>query len=126
MAGQSRSRRDRPRDIVVWGEKLASYASAPTLEAFSIDQKAVDASTKCIEVIGEAAKHILAAAPERRDRYPTLKLTQAYLTRNRLSYGYFDIDPKRVWDTARNAVPELVHLVKQIPDEEYPKDDDVR
>lgn len=97
-----------------------------SLETFATDEMAVDAATKCIEVIGEASKHILEAAPELQQRYPGIKLNAAYLTRNRLSHGYFDVDPRRVWDTARHAVPELVESAKRVLNEHFPEEKDDR
>jgi uncharacterized protein with HEPN domain len=101
-------------DIVRWGEKLGRYAEIAAQDDFLHHDMAVDAATKCIEVIGEAAGRILQRSPELTTRYPELQLREAYLTRNQLSHGYFTSDAELIWQMARGEVPKLVAAAKQV------------
>ena len=105
---------ERLADIVLWGEKLDRYVSEMPLDVFIENEMAVDASMKCIEVLGEASSAILRKAPEFESRYPELALRKASQARNRLSHGYFDVNQERVWQTARSSVRELVAAAKKV------------
>jgi uncharacterized protein with HEPN domain len=78
----------------------------------SLHRRHVDAVSRCIEVIGEAASCLLRDFPER-TRHPDLELSAARAMRNRLSHGYFDIDVQVVWDTATVDVPKIVDAARR-------------
>lgn len=67
-----------------------------------------DAACRCIEVLGEASRRLMDAAPGIEDRLPDLTLRQAYGARNRLAHGYDGVDYAIVWAAIRHAVPGLV------------------
>jgi uncharacterized protein with HEPN domain len=58
-----------------------------------------------IEIIGEAAANVSAAA---REMLPRIPWPQVVSMRNRLIHGYFDIDHDRVWDTVTDDLPALI------------------
>ena len=103
-----RSRSERLEDIVVWGGKAASFVAGIAFAEFTRDEKTCLAVGKCIEVIGEAAAQLLKDFPDVQAEHPELELVAARAMRNRLSHGYFDIDPQVLWDTATVDVPKLV------------------
>jgi uncharacterized protein with HEPN domain len=108
-----RSRTERFEDIVAWGAKATRYLHGTTFPEFAEDSKTRDAVSKCIEVIGEAASRLLEDFPEVRTRHPDLELVAARAMRNRLSHGYFDIDPQVLWDTATVDVPRIVEAARR-------------
>ncbi|MDF3064035.1 MAG: hypothetical protein K0S06_4144 [Microvirga sp.] len=69
--------------------------------------------SKCIEVIGEAASRLLQEFPDVLTRHPDLELAAARAMRNRLSHGYFDIDPRVLWDTITVDVPRIVEAARR-------------
>lgn len=108
------SRGDALRDIVVWGERLASHVAATTREAFLEDARDQDAVCKCVEVIGEAARRLMAAEPGIEARHPALALEQAYRTRNRLAHGYDTLDYALVWAAATESIPPMVEAARAL------------
>lgn len=93
------------RDIVRWGEQVAIYVDGIDLEAFLDDRLRRDAVVRCIECVGEAARHVLEDASN--SGVAHLELYQAYWTRNRLAHGYYDLNMERVWETATKSLPKL-------------------
>ena len=63
--------------------------------------------TKCVEVVGTAAKMALEQKPDIEVEHPELELRRAYATRIRLTHGYREIDRKVLWATATQSVPAL-------------------
>jgi uncharacterized protein with HEPN domain len=100
------------RDIVRWGEKVARPIDGMDEQAFLSDEKTQDAAAKCAESIGSAAKEVLAIDPEFDRKHPGARLVNAYSSRNRLSHGYFSIDPGILWVTVSRSVPATVKAVK--------------
>jgi uncharacterized protein with HEPN domain len=103
-----RSRSERLEDILQWGAKTGRYIGGMSAAEFAQDLKTIDAVSRCIEVIGEAASCLLRDFPEVLARHPDLELPAARAMRNRLSHGYFAIDVQVVWDTATVDVPKIV------------------
>jgi uncharacterized protein with HEPN domain len=109
----TRSRNERLEDILEWGAKSARYIEGLTVAQFVADEKTRDAVSKCIEVIGEAASRLLQECPDVLTRHPDLELAAARAMRNRLSHGYFDIDPRVLWDTITVDVPRIVEAARR-------------
>src|SRR4051794_6121099 len=62
------------------------------------DRMLLLALVKCIEIIGEAASRV---SDELRDANPQIPWRQIIATRNRLIHGYFNINPRIVWNTVK-------------------------
>jgi len=80
-------------------------------EDFERDRKSQQAVIYSLLIVGEAATKIM-------DRYPGFVLENPHIPwrnmrgmRNRFAHGYFDIDLNIVWDTVKNAVPELIKQI---------------
>lgn len=65
----------------------------------------------CIEIIGEAANKVSQGV---RDQIPVLPWGDIIGMRNRLIHAYYDIDLNRVWDTAKDDLPQLIAVLKPI------------
>jgi len=99
-------------DIVWWGEKLARHLESMDEGAFLSDEKTQDATAKCAEAVGSAAKEVLDIDPDFDRKYPNARLAQAYSSRNRLSHGYHSIDYGILWVTVSRSIPATVDAVK--------------
>ncbi|MEX0409312.1 HepT-like ribonuclease domain-containing protein [Aquibium sp. LZ166] len=100
--------------IVSFSERLDGHASGIERQTFTTDPKSIDAVSWCIACIGEACGKILEIDGEMDRRFPSLRLTDAYLARNRYVHGYFDLDVEQVWDTALKSVPELAEAARSL------------
>jgi uncharacterized protein with HEPN domain len=94
MKGPKRSRQERLEDIIIWRDRVARHSRGISLEEFARREMTLDAVSRCIEVLGEAAARLLEDAPALQAKYPDLDLIAARAMRNRLSHAYFDIDPQ--------------------------------
>lgn len=106
--GKDRRIRDFLRDIAEWGERCARHLDGISYDQFASDERTLDAVSKCVEVVGTAAKNLMEIDADIEARHPQLQLRRAYATRIRLAHGYRDIDPKVLWATATQSVPALV------------------
>jgi uncharacterized protein with HEPN domain len=109
-----RSERDWLTDIICWGERLHHHIAGIDREAFFMDALLQDAVSKCVEAIGEAAGKIDDLNPELDRMVPDLNLKLARKTRDRLSHGYYRIDPVLLWETAIVAIPKTVAAAKLV------------
>ena len=82
-----------------------------TFDEFKSDKKTVLSVTKCIEVVGEATKHI----PDQiRERYPEIPWRDMAGIRDRLVHGYFKVDLSIVWTTVTIEFPELRSMLENV------------
>lgn len=70
------------RDIVSWGERVATFVEGLSFEDFDASDLHQMAVIKCIEAIGEAAGSIRRHYPDFVAQYPELELEEAYRARN--------------------------------------------
>lgn len=92
---------------------LASQTTSLTKEAFLNDELLRRAFVRCIEVIGEAAKHV----PEDfRAQHPQIPWRVMAGMRDRLIHGYLAVDYDIVWDVAANHATLLCEAIRQILD----------
>ena len=54
-----RSRRERLEDITEWGGRIARHIRGMNFEEFAHDEKTLDAVSRCIAILGEAAARLL-------------------------------------------------------------------
>jgi uncharacterized protein with HEPN domain len=66
-----------------------------------------DAVIRQFEIVGEAARRIITAAPDFTIKYPTMELDGAYRMRNALAHGYESVNLRTVWDTIVHKLPAL-------------------
>lgn len=77
----NRTVKDRIADIIVWGDRAASYVSGIEFHDFERDLKTQDAVIRCLEVVGEASAAILKIDPEFEAKHPDVQLSRAYRAR---------------------------------------------
>ncbi|MEI8002935.1 MAG: HepT-like ribonuclease domain-containing protein [Methanothrix sp.] len=65
--------------------------------------------TKCIEIVGEATKHIPSSI---REKYPEVPWREMAGIRDRLVHGYFKVNLEIVWMTVTMEFSELRPMMK--------------
>ena len=75
------------------------------------DEMLTFALVRALEIIGEAASQVSESA---REAVPGIPWQQIVGMRHRLIHAYFEVDLDRVWDTATEYVPELIHELESI------------
>jgi uncharacterized protein with HEPN domain len=94
--------------------QIAQYVEGMTWEAFSTDQKTIDAVVRNIEIIGEASRHV---PEEIAAHYPHVPWTAMRGMRNILIHEYFLVSLSILWRTVTHNLPPLVPELQRILDE---------
>jgi uncharacterized protein with HEPN domain len=82
--------------------------------AFEQDSKTLDAVIMKLLVIGELASKILEEDAPFTTGSPDVPWLKMKGMRNRMAHGYFELDHAVVWDTVKNAVPELIEALDKL------------
>ena len=98
-------------DILKAIEKVERYTTGMSFGEFESNELVVDAVTRNLEVIGEAAKHV---PPETRAGYDAVDWQKVAGFRDIAIHAYFDVDVEIVWTIASNQLGDLKHLVIQM------------
>lgn len=98
-------------DILNSCDQILNYVCDVEYEGLSENQMLLDAVIRNVEVIGEAANKL---DTEFRLLHPEFPVRSAVTMRNKLIHDYNTIDPKVVWDTIKNDIPELKDLCEQL------------
>ncbi len=91
--------------------EIMQFVGDKSQQAFNEDRLLQLATTRLIEIIGEAANHI---SEDIRENYRQVKWVQIRGMRNRLTHAYFDVDLDLLWHTIKNSIPELQQQIKDI------------
>ena len=98
-------------DIIEHMNYAEEFIRDMTFDEFKSDKKTVLSVTTCIEVVGEATKHI----PDQiRERYPEIPWRDMAGIRDRLVHGYFKVDLSIVWTTVTIEFPELRSMLENV------------
>ncbi|MCX5821402.1 MAG: DUF86 domain-containing protein [Deltaproteobacteria bacterium] len=95
-------------DIVTAIADTAEFTQGMSYETFAADKKTVNAVIRCLEVLGEAAKHISISF---RKKHPDLPWSKMAGMRDVLIHDYMGVDLKTVWKVAQERLPELKPLL---------------
>jgi uncharacterized protein with HEPN domain len=100
-----------PRDYKVYLEdileaigKIQRYTANLSQEAFSGDERTLDAVVRNLEIIGEASKKVPGKI---RSKYPEVEWKRIAGLRDILIHEYFGIDIDIIWDIVQNKLPVL-------------------
>jgi uncharacterized protein with HEPN domain len=99
------------KDILGNMETAQTFIKGMSYQEFSKDTKTCYAVTRCIEIIGEAAKNVPAAV---RKRYPDVPWKQMAGMRDKVIHFYFGVNFERVWLVIKKDIPKLQPLLKKI------------
>ena len=96
-------------------DKVESFTERMTSEQFAKDVKTIDAVTRNLQVIGEAAGHI----PRRiKEKHRNIDWRGMVGMRNILVHEYFGVRLEIIWKTIRERLPELGKQIEGILREE--------
>ena len=98
-------------DIIEHMNYAEEFIRDMTFDEFKSDKKTVLSVTKCIEVVGEATKHI---QDQIRERFPEIPWRDMAGMRDRLVHGYFKVDLSIVWTTVTIEFPELRSMLENV------------
>lgn len=99
------------KDILEAMEKAERFVSGMSYENFFLDDKTNFAVVRCIEIIGEAVKHI----PEViRGTYSEIPWRDIAGMRDKVSHFYFGVDFRKVWLVVKNDIPRLKPHISQV------------
>jgi uncharacterized protein with HEPN domain len=91
-------------DILEAAGRIETYIAGLVFEQFQGDRKTVDAVVRNLEVIGEAARHLVTIQADLPVDIPWADIAGM---RNVLIHAYFGVDLGIVWQTATVDVPAL-------------------
>lgn len=95
-------------DIIESLEKISRYTAGMTKEQFLGDEKTIDAVTRNLEIIGEAAHKL---PDDFKKEHSLIEWKNIVGLRNRIVHAYFGIDTDIIWQiTERDLSPLLVDL----------------
>jgi uncharacterized protein with HEPN domain/predicted nucleotidyltransferase len=116
--GDAMAERDwrvRIEDIPQAIDDIARFTEGMTIDTFVADRRTVLAVNFSFAVIGEAARQI---PSEVEARYPAIPWARMRGMRNVLIHDYHNTDMTVVWETARDDLPPLVPLLREILEQE--------
>jgi len=96
-------------------DRIEQYIKNLSFDAFSKDQKSVDAVVRNLEIIGEVANRL---PDEFKEKYSEMQWHKVVGLRHRIVHEYFGIDLEIVWQILRKDLPELNHNLTQIISDE--------
>ncbi len=91
------------------------YVGTKGRDEFLAQRVFVQASIRCIEIIGEAAKGL---SEELTNAHPEIPWRKIVAMRNRVIHAYFDIDGEQIWITLKTSIPALLDQVVALIDGE--------
>jgi len=101
----------RLRHILDAAERIEEYLKGADQAAFLSNRMLQDAVIRNLEVIGEACANLSAGVTGANTDIPWNKASGI---RNRLVHGYFDVDLKVVWRTARDSLPAFARQISSL------------
>ena len=96
-------------------DRIEQYIENLSFDAFSKDQKSVDAVVRNLEIIGEAASRL---PDELKEKYSEIEWYKVVGLRHRIVHEYFGIDLEIIWQILQKDLPELKQKIMQIISEE--------
>jgi uncharacterized protein with HEPN domain len=96
-------------------DRIEQYIKNLSFDAFSDDQKSVDAVVRNLEIIGEAASRL---PDEFKEKYSEIEWYKVVGLRHRIVHEYFGIDLEIIWQILQKDLPELKQKITRIMGDE--------
>lgn len=92
-------------------DRIEQYTQGMSFEAFSTDQKSIDAVARNLQIIGEAASRV---PDDFKERHSSLEWHKIVGLRHRIVHEYFGIDIQIIWQILRKDLPALRNDLSRI------------
>lgn len=92
-------------------ENIEEYLSGASYEDFSKHQMAIDAVTRNLEIMGEAANRL---PDEFRESHSDVEWYKIVGLRHRIVHEYFGVDLEIIWQIPRKDLPQLRRSLSRI------------
>jgi uncharacterized protein with HEPN domain len=102
------------KDILENIERAESFVKDMNYDEFVKDEKTHYAVIRCIEIIGEATKHIPNSI---RKKYPEIPWKDIAGMRDKVIHFYFGVNLERVWETINEDMSEIKPFIKKVFEE---------
>lgn len=99
------------RDIREAIDAAQQFVAGMDFDQFARDRKTLYATTRALEIIGEAARRI---PPEVRDVDSSIPWRIMTDLRNIITHEYDRIDLRVVWDVVQNDLPEIAPRIRRL------------
>jgi len=96
-------------DIITAITDTAEFTQGMSYDMFAADKRTINAVIRCLEVLGEAAKHIPISF---RKKYPDIPWTKMAGMRDVLIHDYMGVDLMTVWKVAKERLPALKPMLE--------------
>ncbi|MGB8225973.1 MAG: DUF86 domain-containing protein [Sedimentisphaerales bacterium] len=100
-------------DIVMAIGRIEQYIKDLSFDAFSQEQKTIDAVVRNLEIIGEAANRL---PDEFKEKHRQVEWHKIVGLRHRIVHDYFGIDLEIIWQILHKDLPEFRDTLSQIID----------
>jgi uncharacterized protein with HEPN domain len=98
-------------DILQNMQDAEEFIQGLSYDQFASDKKTFNAVVRCIEVIGEATKHVPDGI---RSKYPAVPWKEMAGMRDKVIHFYFGVDREAVWLAVKERIPALKPVIRQI------------
>jgi uncharacterized protein with HEPN domain len=98
-------------DITASCDKILSYTSGMSFEAFMADDRTYDAVLLNLQIIGESVKNL---PQEIRDRAPDVEWRKIAGLRDIIAHAYFQIEGSIIWDVVQTKIEHLQRSIASI------------
>jgi len=110
------------KDILANMEKAEKFVKDIDHDQFVEDEKTNYAVIRCIEIMGEASKHI----PESiRQQYPQIPWRDIAGMRDKVIHFYFGIDIEKVWLVIKEDIPQIKPHIRKVFDDLQSEDNEI-
>lgn len=98
-------------DMTRFAREVIELSSGVTRDEYVSNLAARRSIERSLELIGEAARRV---SREFRDDHPEIPWRDIIGQRSVLAHDYGDVNDDRVWETARERVPDLLRLLERL------------
>lgn len=102
------------KDVLENINRIEIFINGMHYDDFVNDEKTHYAVIRCIEIIGEAVKHV---PPSFREKYPEIPWKDMAGMRDKVIHFYFGVNLKSVWLTATKDMPDIKPFIEKVLEE---------